>query len=371
MKLPDVSVHIANWNGGADIIRCLESLYAQSFDGIAEVIVVDNGSTDGSLEQVQLKFPKVTVLRNDFNMGFCKAHNQAIRIARSDFLLLLNFDIFLKPDFLEKMVRAIGNSPNVGMVSGKLYRSFNGQPSTILDSTGMTMVRYFSSPRGEKEEDSGQFDGPEHRNIFGPCGAAPLYRRAMLEDIRCQGEYFDEDFVNYVEDVDLAWRAQLRGWKGVYEPGAVAYHERGVTRRSNPGEQRNYFLRGFRNRYLAMYKNMTSSEWKKDWLKIIWTEFVFLMGHHDEINCSGLRWQAIKEARKLRKLVQPKREEIQSRLRISPTGMMPFFAYERFGVWVLLLDPLRTAIHGVLCRFRIGQIIIRRYRLIKQRIFRS
>ena len=93
MKKSFVSINIVNWNGGTDIIRCLESVYAQSYKSIKEVVVVDNGSTDNSLADIGAKFPRVTILRNDFNMGFCKAHNQAFRVTTGELVLLHSFQI--------------------------------------------------------------------------------------------------------------------------------------------------------------------------------------------------------------------------------------------------------------------------------------
>jgi GT2 family glycosyltransferase len=371
MKTPEVSVNIANWNGGTDIIKCLESVYAQTYPGMKEVVVVDNGSTDGSLSVIEKKFPKVRILKNDFNMGFCKAHNQAIRVSEGEFILSLNFDILLETDFLSKMVSAALTEDRIGMVSGKLYRSMNGAKTLTLDSTGIVMRYYFPSPRGEGEEDTGQYDGMDQRYIFGPCGAAPLYRRAMLEDIKCGGEYFDEDFVNYVEDVDLAWRAQLRGWKAVYESSAVAYHERGVTRKSNPEEQRNYYSRGFRNRYLAMYKNVTKDEWKKTRSKIIARESLFLLAPSKGMNTVSIRRKVLREALLTRALFEGKRKYIQSRLKILPMELDLFFQCAESSFFLLIWQYFRNVIHSLLSKFKIGRALIQHYRSSKRKSFSS
>lgn len=362
-----VSVHIVNWNGGTDIVRCLESVYAQTYHGIREIVVVDNGSTDGSLLIIEKKFPRIKLIRNDFNLGFCKAHNQAIRISEADFVLLLNFDVFLEPGFTSEMLQAVTADERIGMVSGKLYRNEGGGGTQTLDSTGFAMRHYFSTPRGEGMEDSGQFDDIAHRTIFGPCGAAPLYRRAMLEDIRCGGEYFDEDFVNYVEDVDLAWRAQLRGWKAVYAPPAVAYHERGATRKTNLAEQHNYYWRGFRNRYLAMYKNITKEEWKRTRFKIISRELLFLLQPNDDKLTESVRWKALREALRLKKLFAEKRAFIQSRVGIPPTELFRFFEYENFNFFYFLWAQIKGLVYNFLCRSNWGKDLIARYRSLKHK----
>jgi len=369
MKTSKVSVNIVNWNGGTDIIRCLESLYAQTYPNIREVVIVDNGSTDDSVEVIEKKFPKARILKNDSNWGFCKAHNQAIRMTEGEFVLLLNFDILLEPDFLSYMVSAMTSEDRIGMVSGKLYRSVNGIKTEKLDSTGIMMHQYFPAPRGEGEEDTGQYDIDGCRYILGPCGAAPLYRRAMLEDIKYQGEYFDEEFVNYVEDVDLAWRAQLLGWRAIYEPSAIACHERGATRKTNQQEQNNYFLKGFRNRYLSMYKNITNDEWKKTRFKIISRELLFLFGPSQNRNTVSIRFKALREAQRLKNLLRNKRKYIQSRIKISPRELDSFFVYEQFGISQLLWATLKNRARHFMHKFKIVQILIGVYRRLKRRFF--
>jgi GT2 family glycosyltransferase len=369
MSSSSVSIHIVNWNGGADIIKCLESVYAQTYQGIKEVVIVDNGSTDGSVAAIEKKFHDVTILKNGLNMGFCMAHNQAIRMTGGEYVLALNFDILLEPDFLSHMVQAMAAEDRIGMASGKLYRSASGMKTGMLDSTGIMMSQYFPSPRGEGMEDAGQHDTVDRRAIFGPCGAAPLYRRAMLEDIEYGGEYFDEDFVNYVEDVDLAWRAQLRGWKAVYEPAAIAYHERGVTRKANAEEQHNYFLRGFRNRYLCMYKNISHEEWRETRFKIINRELLFLLDPGEGRNTPFVRWGALKEARRSRSIFESKRKYIQSRVTISHRELDAFFEREKFGIFRLLWSLIKHRVHRLLSKSNSGRILIHRYSIIKRKHF--
>ena len=144
-------------------------------------------------------------------------------------------------------------SKEVGMVSGKLYKKFEYGTSKILDTTGIVMNYMFPSDRGENNLDNGEYNKCEY--IFGASGAAPLYRKEMLEDIKVGDEYFDEDFFIYVEDVDLSWRAQLYGWKCIYTPYAIAYHERGATRVADKQIKKSYYALGYRNRYLAILKN--------------------------------------------------------------------------------------------------------------------
>ena len=234
------------------ISRCLESIKSQTYPYI-EINIVDNNSCDGSLEFIKSHYPGIRLAENRTNAGFSRAHNQAIRMSRGEFIIPLNFDIILNPGFAEEMVKAAKSHSDVGMVSGKLYKKFNNEKPSILDTTGITMNNMFSGDRGENKEDCGQFEKCEF--IFGVSGAAPLYKREMLEDIRISDEYFDEDFFIYVEDVDLCWRAQLYGWKCLYTPYAIALHERGATRKDDKNIKKSYYIIGFRNRYLSIFKN--------------------------------------------------------------------------------------------------------------------
>jgi len=151
------------------------------------------------------------------------------------------------------MVRAIEADERVGWVPGKPLRLNENGRTNIIDSTGHVIFnnRYVIN-RGEDKEDTGQYD--EGSFVFGTCGAVPLYRREMLEDVKIGDEYFDESYFVMLEDVDLDWRAQLRGWKCLYTPRAIAYHYRSASGvQKSRLVQRHYY----KNRYLTMLKNDT------------------------------------------------------------------------------------------------------------------
>lgn len=244
-----VSVVIPNWNGERFIKECLRSVYDQTYSPL-EVILVDNGSTDKSLDIVRENFSEVIFVENQTNFGFSKAVNQGIKQAKGKFILLLNNDVALELAFVAVMVEAISGAEDVGSVSGKLLRPANGG-ANVIDSTGHLIFRNrLAIDRGDGEEDKGQYDSPEE--IFGACAAASLYRRAMLDDVAVNSEYFDLSFFAFLEDVDLNWRARLRGWRCLYTPAAVGYHHRGGTavRRTRLVEEHNY-----KNRYLMVLKN--------------------------------------------------------------------------------------------------------------------
>jgi hypothetical protein len=213
-----ISVVIPSYNGRRYLEGCLPSLSAQSYEDF-EVIVVDNGSQDGSCEYVEEEFPQVRIVENEDNLGFAGGVNSGISIARGEQILTLNNDTVAERDFLEKLAQAVGSDGRVGMWAPKML-FLDGR----INSTGICISRSGAAwDRGMGEEDLGQYDvGCE---VFGPSGGAALYRRAMLDEIGL----FDEDFFAYMEDVDLAFRGQLAGWRCLYVPGAVVRHLHGGT----------------------------------------------------------------------------------------------------------------------------------------------
>lgn len=337
-----ISINIVNWNGIKHIENCLDSVYEQDYEGEVKVVIIDNGSTDGSLDLVEAKYPSAKIVRNRENLGFCKAHNQAFRINNSDYCMPLNYDIVLEKNFLSEMMKAVESEEGIGMVSGKLYRSSDGKPTRTIDSTGIDMPFYFQTPRGELSEDVGQFN--DRGYIFGPCGAAPLYKRDMLEDIKIKNEYLDENFNNYVEDVDLAWRAQLKGWKCIYTPRAVAYHVRGATRKNNQEALEGYYSVGYRNRYWAMYKNITKNEAKRHFLKILLKETVFLLTKKTGACSRKVVLRSFRDAFRGRKIIAAKREIIQNGIKVPDKYMDEFFGYNKLNTFKYLVCtiPLKT-----------------------------
>ncbi len=218
-----VAVVIVTWNPGkllGDSLASLRGLVRPP----AETVVVDNASHDGTPDRVRREFPEVALIDNAENLGFCAANNQGIRSTTSPFVLVLNPDTRLAPEFLERLLPAF-DDPGVGIAAGKLLR-FDGK---TLDSAGQRLGRSRRPrDRGYGEPDRGQYDRDEE--VFGACGAAALYRRAMLESIADPGpDYFDEAFFAYNEDLDLAWRARRRGWRAVYRHAAIGYHQRGAV----------------------------------------------------------------------------------------------------------------------------------------------
>jgi GT2 family glycosyltransferase len=233
-----------------------------------------------------------------------------IRSFPADYALILNPDTILRPDFLEKIVGAIEQRPDAASASGKLLR-LDGK---TLDSTGIIWLhnqRHLD--RGADEPDLGQYDKPE--DIFGPSGAAALYRVQALRDSAVNGQFFDEDFFAYREDADLAWRCRLMGWTSIYVPSAVALHRRRVTpeRRSQLSPIINYH--GVKNRFLLRLNNMTGRLYWRNFLSITIRDAA-VIGYVliREWSSFGALVYVIREFPRLWK----KRQVIQSRCKAGP-----------------------------------------------------
>jgi GT2 family glycosyltransferase len=218
-----VSVVIITFNSAAHIERCINSIESQSYPHI-EILVIDNGSKDGSLALVQKIASKGRIqLFAGANVGFSKANNIGIGASKGEFVLVLNADAFPLPDYIGKCVEALCRNEFIGTVIGKLISDAD---TSIIDSAGLYIYREgLCVDRGHGERDIGQYDTQEY--VDGAIGAAAMYRRKMLEDIRIGDEYYDEDFFAFNEDVEMSFHSALRGWTTLYLPSAVARHVRG------------------------------------------------------------------------------------------------------------------------------------------------
>lgn len=217
MSNPLISIVIVNWNGERFLKVCLDSVYAQGFSDL-EVIVVDNGSKDGSIALIKEGFPDVRLFEYPTNLGFAAGNNRAIEQAKGKFILTLNNDTELADGFLKRLVKSAVTSPqDVGMWAPKILSM--GKRDEI-DSVGGLLVYgdCLAKGRGRLEIDNGQYDKEEE--VFFPSACAALYRKRMLDKVGL----FDEDFFAYCEDTDLGLRARLAGFTALSVPGAVVYH---------------------------------------------------------------------------------------------------------------------------------------------------
>ncbi len=302
-----VSVTIVTYNSGRFIKRCLESVLAQRYS-LKEIIVVDNGSTDGTLDILDQFTERVRLVTNEENIGFAAAQNQCIQMSSGEWILTLNPDVLLMPNFIQSLVDAGNRDAQIGTVCGKLLAmmaTFDLPEKPMVDSTGIyfnPMLRHLD--RGSQDVDNGHYLNFEY--VFGATAAAALYRREMIDDISIKGEFFDSDFFVYREDADVAWRAQLYGWKTLYTPHARGYHVRSVL----PGNRRSLSpainMHSVKNRFLMRFKNMTPDLYLRNFFPITFRDIVVigccLLQEHSSLKAFwilGKKWRSVTEKRKI------------------------------------------------------------------------
>ncbi|MCX7878874.1 MAG: glycosyltransferase family 2 protein [Ignavibacteria bacterium] len=250
-----ITVIIPNYNGVGHLRICLPSLKKQTVNDF-RLIVIDNGSTDSSVDYILSQFPECILIKKNYNSGFASAVNDGIKkafeIENSAYILLLNNDIELKENFLEVGLKTFREFPDISSVAVKML---NYQNREIIDDCGDFIKKNGGSPfaRGHGEKDIGQYDKSEY--IFGACAGAAFYKTDLFRKVGL----FDEDFFAYYEDIDFSFRAQLTGRKCLYQPEAVCYHIRGGTSSvATYGFQtemceRNLVIMRFKNYPLSLY----------------------------------------------------------------------------------------------------------------------
>jgi len=306
-KKPDITVIIVNYQSVQYLDRCLSKLL-RALNGILHEIILINNDTgeQKDIHHLLKQYPNIHTIHHD-NTGFAKANNEGIRIARGDYILTLNVDVFLEKEYVSLLLKRMHRDTRIGGMTGKLlgYDFIKKQKLTSIDTTGLYMKKNRQVyDRGQHEKDRGQYN--EYEEVFGVSAAAALYRKKALDDVKVmlppshkasadsqllyskgrspysaeasrdalfhntngRAEYFDEDFFSYKEDVDLSWRLQRYGWKCMYEPKAYAYHVRGTgsaVHAKNPilfikhrkKIPRKVRYLSFRNQHLMQIKNET------------------------------------------------------------------------------------------------------------------
>jgi len=236
---------------------CLDSLRAQSFQDF-DVAVVDNGSTDDSLQILAEDYPQVRIVGWETNRGVAAAFNEGVRQCRGELLALLNNDMEVAPDWLAALVQALERDPKAGAAASKILFI----DRRTINSAGDVYRRDgIPGNRGVHEIDQGQYDRTEY--VFGASGGASLFRRQLFDEIG----FFDERLVSYCEDVDWAWRLQLAGYRCLYVPEAVAYHWGSAT---GGGELASYY--SGRNFIRVLFKNLPGAVMRRHWRAILGRE---------------------------------------------------------------------------------------------------
>jgi GT2 family glycosyltransferase len=240
--VPRVTVVIPNYNGERHLTECLTSMRAQTYTDF-ETIVVDNASTDGSIELVRRDHPEVRLLELGSNVGFAGAVNAGLATADGEYVVFLNNDTRAEPGWLEALVRGMDDNPSFSFGSSKLLRYDGG----LIDSAGHTYSLWLGSGANVGElEPSDSYQ--ERSWVFGTCAAASIYRRALFDDVGA----FDEDFFFAHEDVEFDLRANVAGHRCLLIPDAIVHHKRGASTDYVPELD----LMGVRNRMWLAAKNL-------------------------------------------------------------------------------------------------------------------
>ena len=298
------SVAVLNWNGKHFLRECFDSLSSQTFNDF-ETILIDNGSTDGSVEYVRQEFPEVRVIALNHNAGFAGGNNIGIQACTGQYIALLNNDTKAHPRWLEALTTTLDARPEAGFCASKIL--LYDQPGVIDSAGDLLYTCGVGEKRGRSETDRGQF--AQLQPVFGACAAAALYRRSMLEDVGL----FDEDFFAYAEDVDLSFRAQLAGYHCLYVPEAMVYHHLQGSFGALPGHSL-YLSR--RNAFDTLLKNMPTA--------LLWRRLAYILSYYTAVDVAYIvqgRLRPILKARldnirRLRRTLA-KRRQIQAGRRVS------------------------------------------------------
>lgn len=272
-----VTVIVVTWNSLRYLYDCFESLVCQTYKSFS-VLAVDNGSHDGTVDCIRKHYPNVSLLQNFKNTGYSFANNQAIKLTKTEYILIINPDIILEPTFLERIVDFADTHPHGGSFCAKLYTMTSSKVDPESGGTGLTTpvrsqeidvagLEIYKNRavknRGEGVIDRRQFEN--NQQVFGAPGCCVLYRKQALEKTKLFDEYFDESFFAYKEDVDLAWRLRLYGWESWYVADARGFHYRRFSSHKGTGIKKIQRARkkvsshirslSFRNHHYLLIKN--------------------------------------------------------------------------------------------------------------------
>lgn len=299
------SVVIPNWNGKRFLATCLDALGAQTFADL-EVILVDNASADGSQDFVRAEYPDVRLIELEENRGFTGACNLGIEAATGAYIALLNNDTEVQPDWAQQVATAFAEHPHAGIVASKML--LFDQRDRFHTAGDFFTIDGRAGNRGAWEWDRGQYDRGEY--VFSACGGSAAYRKSMLDQIGA----LDDDFFFLLEDIDLAWRAQLAGYTVWYEPRAIVFHHLSAT---GGGVTASYH--DGRNGIWLIVKNMPSKLLRKyarrilsRQLKLIWESTQAWRGREARARLRGMMAGALSI-----RGAWAKRKRIQAAKRVS------------------------------------------------------
>ena len=342
-----ISICAITYNSIRYLPDFIDSIFEQTYftktGQTPDIFIIDNASIDTTVKFIKDHYPTVHLLRNINNIGTSRAWNQAIQMTSGEYILIMNPDLLLHKDFITQALKVIQSDQTIASLAGKLYQlkisNINQdelpalEKTSLLDSCGFQAFknRRFIE-RGSGQIDTGQFN--QAQEIFGSSGACALYRRAALEQIKFNQEYFDTDFFLYKEDIDLAWRLRLAGWSSVYAPQAIAYHYRRARsqgsrvknlevakHRLNKDSFVNHY--SYRNHLMLLYKNSLCINVFKHFPYIFFYElkkFIYVL----LLENSTLR-QALLDLFRFRKKIKQKRRVTMHLKHIKAKEMAEWF----------------------------------------------
>ncbi len=279
-----VSINLVVFNGERYVRHCLDSIKKQSY-GNVEINILDNNSSDKTREIIKKEYPDLKLTESRKNLGMWPGQDELLKRSNGEYVVVISVDIILDPNFVEEAVRIFEKNERIGAVEGKIYSYTwsDGKVSTskTIDTCGFEIFR---SRRviniGHGEEDRGQYE--KEKEIFAVEGAVPIFKKVALEDSRIEGRIVDPEYFWYGDDLDLAWRMRMFGWKQIYSPAVIAYHDRKTTK--GLAESKKEFIKirktiplfkrrlDWRNTTLTIIKNDFASNWFKDSPYILWRQ---------------------------------------------------------------------------------------------------
>jgi GT2 family glycosyltransferase len=315
---PLVSAVVLTYNGRSLLDRMLPTLLAQR--GVqSEVLVVDDGSSDGTVEHLRERWPEVRAIASSENLGVAASMNRGVQAARGEYVALLNNDIELEPGWLAALVRALKEHPGAASATGKLL-DFHRRD--VFEAAG-DFMRWsgMSGHYGQGQRVGQAYEQPTA--VFSPCAGAALYRRSALLEVGP----FDEDFFAYLEDVDWGFRAQLAGWTARYEPAAVAYHLGGAT----TGRQAGRFTALLRrNSALLVVKDYPAAALVRHLPKVLAFQLISLYASWRD-GILGMHLRELARAARLLPRMLRKRREIQRGRRVEIAALDAAMAPEVYA----------------------------------------
>ncbi len=339
---PLISVNLVVYNGGKYIRRCLDSVLAQTYKNI-EVNILDNNSSDSTKEIIKKEFSEFNLVEGKKNLGTWPGQEELLKHSHGEYVVALSVDVILDPHFIEEAVKIFERDRRIGAIQPKVYKYKLSQLQTtdykpltnIVDTCGFEA---FKSRRivniGHGEEDKGQFN--QEKQIFAVEGAVPVFYRQALENCRLESQgnkIIDPDFFWYGDDLDLAWRMRLFGWKQVFAPAAIAYHDRQTTKALAGGGWREFikirksvpmFKRrlDWRNTTLAIIKNDFAVNFLRDLPYIFWRQ-LRLWGYFLLFEASMVL-EIFRVAKLLPKMLK-RRDEIMRKTKVPAKEMRKWF----------------------------------------------